>query len=114
MPASLAPALEIVHPLFSPSSIAIELNYEDITELDGEIALIAVDRAGNESAASAPVHVQFDGCTKYLDSDSCIEKEPANCSVRAAGLPEHAVGWYLPAFAASALLAVRRRRVLRR
>ena len=41
----------------SEPAIRIDLSFQGVTQLDGELALVAVDRAGNTSEQSEPVAV---------------------------------------------------------
>jgi hypothetical protein len=59
--------------------ISFTIGYDDVADLDAEIALVAVDRAGNESSPSEPVHLSFSGCTIDLFSGTC--EQPASCNV---------------------------------
>jgi hypothetical protein len=110
VPVSMQAAIDKVQPLRSASQINIEFGFDEITALDGELMLIAVDRAGNESAASAPIHVEFSGCTKYFDEPGCIE---SSCSVPPVlrGSSVGAAWWWVPlsAFVLAARLRYRRR-----
>ena len=65
----------------SSETLSIMIDYNDVVELDGEMALIAIDHAGNESEPSAPIHVSFGGCTFYKEDRACLE-DASNCSVR--------------------------------
>jgi hypothetical protein len=65
-------------------ALSLELSYDEVANLDAEIALVAIDRAGNESDPSEPIHLEWSGCTRDLSSDQqCLED--LGCSV--AGLP---------------------------
>jgi hypothetical protein len=54
-------------------ALAFEVGFHEIAALDAVIALVAVDRAGNESAPSAPIHLGYSGCVKPAFEDECIE-----------------------------------------
>jgi hypothetical protein len=71
MPDGLRAATETIKPLADSHTIALELGWNGVTELNGDLALIAVDRAGNESEASRSVHVEWSGCTSYWDDPAC-------------------------------------------
>lgn len=71
MPEELRGALGVATALPNDRTIALSLSWEGVARLDGELALVAVDRAGNESVASAPVHVEWSGCTSYWDDARC-------------------------------------------
>jgi len=84
-----------------------------VTELNGELALVAVDSAGNESAPSEPIHVEFSGCTHYFDDATCIDKTvaPSSCTIGNA-VGEHSsasAAWLLMAAAAMLVSRLRRR-----
>jgi hypothetical protein len=87
LPDALRDRLEVVLPLSAADEgVVIELGWNGITELDGELALVAVDHAGNESMQSESVHVAWSGCTEYYDESFCREggsvlSTPAGCSV---------------------------------
>lgn len=55
--------------------IAIELSFKEITLLEGELALVAIDHAGNESEPSDPVQITWSGCTEYFDDPFCADGE---------------------------------------
>ena len=101
VPPALQPALySIIHaPLgldddFVPRTYYIDVPYQDVVDLDATFKLIAVDRAGNESAPSDPFHAAFDGCTSSPDLDGCIEdiEVETSCSV-VPRAPLPAGGW---------------------
>jgi hypothetical protein len=87
LPEAMREHLETILPLSEAAEgLSIELGWDGITELNGELALVAVDHAGNESEPSEPVHVGWSGCTDYYDDLFCLENAPApstprNCSV---------------------------------
>lgn len=53
--------------------VRFELPFDPVPELDATFELIAVDRAGNHSAASDSFRAAFDGCTSLLVMDGCAE-----------------------------------------
>jgi hypothetical protein len=111
MPDGMLDATDHVWRLGSATEVVVELDYDAIAGLDGEIALIAVDRAGNESAPSEPVHVAVLGCTTYFDQPTC-DAAPG-CSVLSAvgALPRGDAGRMLPlAAAAGCVWWMRRKR----
>lgn len=74
LPQAMRARLDLVLPLDAAANgISLELGWSGVTELDGELALVAVDRAGNESAPSDPVPVSWSGCTDYYDEPFCLE-----------------------------------------
>jgi hypothetical protein len=81
--------------------LSLELSYSDVADLDAEIALVAIDRAGNESEPSEPIHLQWSGCTR--DGDECLEDAGCSASRPARG----SVGWVVAV--ALGLAAIRRR-----
>jgi hypothetical protein len=115
-PGALAQELEVIRPLSasvdSPDEgrISFTIGFEDAAMIDADIALVAIDRAGNESARSEPIHLMFAGCTRSFDGQ-CLES--AGCGVTHLGSDESRS---FEACAAAILLAVvcRRRRRLRR
>jgi len=64
-------ALDGARQLFEPGRVTIDLGWSDVTQLSGEIALVAVDHAGNESAPSDAVRVEWSGCTSSWDDPTC-------------------------------------------
>lgn len=80
MPEAMRNEIGVVRPLNVGPSLTLEAGFTGITELDGELALIAVDRAGNESAPSEAVHVQWSGCTEYFDEPACAAAS-SSCAV---------------------------------
>ena len=94
MPEAMRGEVGVLRPLNAGGSLTLDIGYAAITELDGELALVAVDRAGNESARSEPVRVQWSGCTEYFDDPICASTS-GHCS--AAGRPGRAshVGLWL-------------------
>jgi hypothetical protein len=66
--------------------VSVELGWRGVTELDGELVLVAVDRAGNESEPSAPVRVSWSGCTDFYEDPFCLaggseSRTGASCAV---------------------------------
>jgi hypothetical protein len=114
MPLSLQPAVSSVRPLEGSGALTLELGFDEVTRLDGDLALIAVDQAGNESAPSEPVHVEYSGCTSYFDQPGCIAAPSCAAVLRGAPSPSPAPGpgarWALPLLAAVALAVGRFRR----
>jgi hypothetical protein len=49
-------------------------SFEELPALDLELAAVAVDAAGNESAPTAPFAVRFDGCTLAAVGDRCEDE----------------------------------------
>jgi hypothetical protein len=112
MPESMRTVIAKVQPLWIEGRLSIELGFDQVTQLNGDLALIAVDRAGNESAQSEPVHVEFSGCTRYYDQPGC-QGAPTCAVVRAVGsASSDSRLWYLQPMAAGILFACawRRRR----
>lgn len=105
MPDELRASLAQTWPLTDPRAIEIPLTFQGVTQLDGELALVAVDRAGNESPQSAPVSVRFGGCMSYFDDPSC--EHPATCSALHAAGRGGAI--WLPLVAAAAFWFMLRR-----
>jgi hypothetical protein len=75
-PPSLLRQLDRVMPLDPQArEIAVELSFKEITLLEGELALVAIDHAGNESEPSDPVQITWSGCTEYFDDPFCADGE---------------------------------------
>jgi hypothetical protein len=115
LPAAFRERLDRVMPLDPATrSVAFEFGFNEIASLEGEVALVAVDRAGRESIPSEPVRVSFSGCTEYFDQPYCVaggpmpEPEDVHCS--AAIVRPHAPSPLAAAFGfcLCTLLAVRR------
>jgi hypothetical protein len=93
MPEALRERIDKLLPLSAADEgVTIELGWNGITELNGELALVAVDHAGNESSQSEPVHVAWSDCTQYYDESLCREgaavlNTPAGCSVSLSSRP---------------------------
>lgn len=88
VPPSVQRTLERVWPLAPPAAdgegtLTFSMGFTEVEQLDAEIALVAVDLAGNESAPSEPVQLQFSGCTIPLHGTRCEGAD--GCSVRALG-----------------------------
>jgi hypothetical protein len=81
--------------------LQFSVDFDAAVELDTSAQLVAIDAAGNPSAASAPFAIQFDGCTHPVnDETSCVEDEKQSCSFS----PKRAPGSWLALLAASGLL----------
>jgi hypothetical protein len=120
LPEPVRGALDGVKPLAEAGRITLDVGWNEVTALSGELALVAVDHAGNESAPSDPVQVEWSGCTSYWDDPTCRPATTSRVSGGAANGCELAaitrtgsraslVGWL--SAAALALARVQRRRV---
>jgi hypothetical protein len=78
MPEGVAPVLERITVGVSP--LQFEVPFDDVVSIDATFQLVAIDRAGNESAPSAPFHVSFDGCTRAPGADACLEDLPTDAA----------------------------------
>jgi hypothetical protein len=79
MPGGLTQVIQQPQTLPNGTSLTLFIDFASAPRMNGDFALIAIDPAGNESAPSAPVHVEFSGCTRYFDDhSSCTE---STCSV---------------------------------
>jgi hypothetical protein len=56
-----------------PLHVEILEGFEAVVALDASFELVALDRAGNESAASEPFRLAFNGCTQIMGQDGCAE-----------------------------------------
>ena|GEM_PF-4254123 len=75
-PPSLLRHLDHVMPLDPQArEITVELSFKEMTLLEGELALVAIDHAGNESEPSNPVQITWSGCTEYFDDPFCADGE---------------------------------------
>jgi MYXO-CTERM domain-containing protein len=110
MPNAMRNFIDRVQVLRADSQLNLELGFSGVTELDGEFALVAVDRAGNESAPSEPIRVQWNGCTSFWDSPNTCESDFLDCSVGAGPGQRHARSVALPLAAAGLALLLRRRK----
>jgi hypothetical protein len=93
-----------------PPSLSFDIGFDEVTRIDAVIALVAIDRAGNESAPSAPIAIRYSGCVKPFFEDRCLDPsdlgaETAGCSTsgqltgRDASLPIAALALALAALA---------------
>jgi hypothetical protein len=71
VPSELEVALRRIHGGTSP--LHFDLPFDPVVDLDATFELVALDRAGNESAGSEPFRVAFDGCTHAIDLQGCVE-----------------------------------------
>jgi hypothetical protein len=71
MPAEIEEPISAIAVGASP--LTFELPFESVTALDATFELVAIDRAGNESEASEPFRVSFDGCTRTIGLAGCVE-----------------------------------------
>lgn len=78
LPAALEEPLRRI--VVGTSPLQLELPFDPIPELDATFELIAIDRAGNESDASEPFHVAFDGCTRSIGIGGCAEETSGRVS----------------------------------
>jgi hypothetical protein len=117
-PPSLLRQLERVLPLDPQAhAISVDLSFKEMPLLEGELALVAIDRAGNESAPSEPVQVKWSGCTEFFFEPFCAEGNvvvppEAEAEPRCALVDGPRAGRGLPLVAAGALglgAAIRRR-----
>ena len=98
-------------------TLVFNVGFDDVTRLDAVIALVAVDRAGNESAPSAPIELRDSGCVKAGEdeclSDADAASNGAGCSV-AGSAPGQAASWPGVALAIAAYSLLRAPRAWRR
>jgi hypothetical protein len=73
VPESMRARVGPIWPL--PGQLSFSLDFDEAAAIDATVALVGVDRAGNESAHSAPVHLVYSGCTKTWTSDDCLAPE---------------------------------------
>lgn len=99
MPSELQKTLAATWPLLNERAIQIDLSFQGVTQLDGELALVAVDRAGNSSEPSDAVPVKFSGCMSYFDDPACEQAQ--GCAV-VSGAGRDRAGWVGVALLAAA------------
>lgn len=65
--------------------LRFDVGFDLAETLDTTAQLVAIDAAGNPSAASNPFVIKFDGCTRRVASSECAqtEDEAASCSLSA-------------------------------
>jgi hypothetical protein len=68
MRGSIGVVLAAGQPLF------LRPSFDELPEIDVELAAVAVDAAGNESAPTAPFAIGFDGCTLASVGDRCEDE----------------------------------------
>jgi len=61
-------------PLAAGHILYLRPGFDELPSLDVELAAVAIDAAGNESAPTAPFGVQFDGCTLAAVGDRCEDE----------------------------------------
>ncbi|HTU59028.1 MAG TPA: hypothetical protein VMF89_11355, partial [Polyangiales bacterium] len=106
-PPSMLRHLDRVLPLDPQArAITLELGFKEMAVLDGELALVAIDHAGNESEPSEPVQVTWSGCTEYFDDPFCADGDvvvPPEAEQRCSLTTGPRAGHGLPLAAAIAL-----------
>jgi MYXO-CTERM domain-containing protein len=110
MPSTMRNFIDRVQVLRGDSRLDLELGFSGVTELDGEFALVAVDRAGNQSEPSEPIRVQWNGCTSFWDSPNTCESDFLDCSVGTGPGRRQTTTGALPLTAAGLVLLLRRRK----
>lgn len=78
-------------------AVRFHLGFDEATRMDATIALVAIDRAGNESPASNPVRLKFSGCTKPAAGRLCKEGGPLACRAASGGTGWAGVAWMMAA-----------------
>jgi hypothetical protein len=115
VPAGVTSLSDDVQPLGELHTIVLAVGFANVSQLDGELALVAVDRAGNESEPSAPVHVTWSGCMSYFDAPERCVQHSQSCTIALPGAGRDARCLPLMAAAVASLFFCRRqRRVSRR
>lgn len=72
LPESMQAAIGV--PLAAGHVLYLRPGFEELPLLDVELAAVAIDAAGNESAPTAPFGVHFDGCTLAAVGDRCEDE----------------------------------------
>jgi hypothetical protein len=76
LPASLHGAMGVT--LAAGRPVYLRPGFDELPSLDLELAAVAVDAAGNESAPTEPFAIQFDGCTLAAVGDRCEDELDAD------------------------------------
>jgi hypothetical protein len=79
LPPSMRTLVGPVRPL-SPR-IVFDMAFDDAPVLDAEIAVVVIDRAGNESAPSDPIHLLWSGCTLPPAGEQCLDAGEGGCAI---------------------------------
>ena len=67
------------------NTIVLHPGFDEVARLDGQLSLVAVDRAGNESEPSAPIPVSWSGCMSYFDAPERCVQHTESCTIAAPG-----------------------------
>lgn len=97
-------------PLEHANTIVIQSGFDAVTRLDGELSLVAVDRAGNESPPSAPVQISWSGCMSYFDTPERCVQHTQSCTIATPGMGQARSLLPLMAAGLAGLAFCRRRR----
>jgi hypothetical protein len=76
LPASLQDAMGVT--LAAGRPVYLRPSFDELPALDLELAAVAVDAAGNESAPTEPFEIRFDGCTLAAVGDRCEDELDAD------------------------------------
>jgi hypothetical protein len=77
--------LQMPRPVLAPEgSLMLEVAFDDAPKISTQAQLVAVDAAGNTSAPSAAFAVVFDGCTRPVEGETCVEESDHGCAMAAA------------------------------
>jgi MYXO-CTERM domain-containing protein len=93
--------------------ISFDVAFADVPEVDATIAVVIVDRAGNESLASDPIELRWSGCTVFGFDDRCLSQDNG-CSAAGTRKPAGGLPYALPSLALVALAARRSSHTRRR
>lgn len=89
----LPAALNMPEPILAPTgNLTLAVAFDDAPNVDTQAQLVAVDTAGNTSTPSAPFVIAFDGCTRALTGDECID-ESEGCTMSPRPSNEGAEGY---------------------
>lgn len=72
LPPSMRAAVGV--PLAAGRVLYLRPGFDELPRLDVELAAVAIDAAGNESAPTDPFRIQFDGCTLAAVGDACEDE----------------------------------------
>jgi len=82
VPPELAGPLKRIVAGVSPLRVSVPEAFDAVVALDASFELVALDRAGNESAASEPFRIAFNACTRVPGLEGCAEdsRPPVTCT----------------------------------
>jgi hypothetical protein len=76
LPESVQRSIDV--PLAAGQTFYLRPGFDELPLLDVQLAAVAIDAAGNESAPTQPFEVHFDGCTLAAVGDRCEDELDPN------------------------------------